>query len=169
MSLRALRRVADERDVLVGFLDAMRDAVARKMDGVSDAHMRDVGVPSGTSLGGIVKHLADVERWWFQASFAGRALEFIGTDADPDADWRVQADDTLGALLERYRAACDESNRIVAAAASLDEPAAAEWDDAAWGPVPTLRWILVHMIEETARHAGHADILRERLDGRTGW
>lgn len=163
----SLRTSGDERAVLVAFLDAQREAVVRKVDGLSEADMRVAGVASGTSPGGIVKHLVDVERWWFQAVFAGRDVAFAWTDDDPDPDWRIEQDDTLPALIEAYRSARDESNRIVAGAGSLDD-LSADSSSGDSGKRASLRWILVHMIEETARHAGHVDILREQLDGAVG-
>jgi len=164
----AIRAAAAEREVLVGFLDSQRDAVVRKVDGLGEDEIRFSGVESGTSLGGIVKHLADVERWWFHAVFAGRDIAFAWTEDDPDPDWRVETDDTLRGLLAAYRDAWEESNRIVAEAGSLDDLSVGSRSGDPEDRV-SLRWILVHMIEETARHAGHADILREQLDGATGW
>jgi uncharacterized damage-inducible protein DinB len=119
-------------------------------------------VPSGTSLLGLVKHLAYVERWWFQEVWAGQPATYPFSETDPDADWRIEPDETTEGVLGLYRGECARSREIVAAAPSLDEVAHHPRRKL------TRRWILVHMIEETARHNGHADILREQLDGATG-
>ena len=153
--------LGDEDQTLVGFLDFHRATLLWKLEGLDDEQLRRPMVPSGTSLLGMVKHLAYVERWWFQQVWAGREATYPFTDEDPDADWRVEPSETTADILALYRGECDASREIVAAA-SLDE--------VAHHPRRKLsrRWILVHMIEETARHNGQADILREQLDGVTG-
>ena len=148
---------AGERDTLVAFLDYLRDAVVVKVEGLSEADARRALVPSGTSLLGLVKHVTRVEVLWFQWSFAGM-------DVHVPSD-RLTDDDRVDAAITAYRAACARSNTIVGA---VNDPAAM----CARGPgdiepLP-LRWVLVHMVEETGRHAGHADILREQIDGQTG-
>jgi hypothetical protein len=104
-----------------------------------------------------------VERSWFQIRFLGQNLPVPYSDADPDADFRIEPDDTTESVLAFYREQIERSRAIVAATPSLDEtakdPERADY---------TLRWMMVHMIEETARHNGHADILREQIDGATG-
>jgi hypothetical protein len=132
---------AGERAVLETFLDLYRDAIIGKVRGVSDEDARLRLVGSATTLGGIVKHLHWVELEWFQRVLARRSVE---------------------RLLAGYEAACATS-RATAAAHALDDVA----PHLRMGEV-SLRWIYVHMIEETARHAGHADILRELIDGTTG-
>jgi uncharacterized damage-inducible protein DinB len=121
-------------------------------------------VPSGTSLLGIVKHLAYVERGWFQRVWAGQEISVPWTEEDPDADWRIEPDETTQDVLALYEGECARSREIVAAAASLDEVVV----HPRWKEELSRRWILTHMLEETARHVGHADILREQLDGATG-
>jgi Protein of unknown function (DUF664) len=120
-------------------------------------------VPSGTSLLGLVKHLTETEHGWFVNEFAraGEPPPFE-REGDPDAGFRIEADETAASVTAGYLRMCARSRRVVAGA-SLDQTV----------PHPRrgtvdLRWILVHMIEETARHNGHADILRELLDGATG-
>lgn len=152
----------DEYESLVRFLDFQRQTVASKLEGLSREEALRSPVPSGTSLLALVKHLTHVERFWFQAVFAGRETGFPWTDDDPDADWRVEDGETVDALLAGYREAVSESDRIIAGVAPDDLSRHAEHRF-------TLRWILLHMIEETARHAGHADILREQVDGATGF
>jgi uncharacterized damage-inducible protein DinB len=115
-----------------------------------------------TTLGGLVKHLAAVEREWFQVVLAGRPEDGLG--APPQGDgWTLASDDTAGSLLAGYEQACAAS-RQAASGFSLDDCV----PHPRMGQV-SLRWIYVHMIEESARHAGHADILREQTDGATGF
>ena len=148
------------------YLDYHRDTLLMKIDGASDADLRRPMVPSGTTLLGLVKHLAYVERWWFQRVFAGEDVRFPWSKEDPDADFRIEPDETTEQVLDLYRGECDKSRRITAAG-SLDDVSRREPDR--WGRAGfSLRWILVHMLEETARHNGHADILREQIDGVTG-
>ena len=154
--------LGDETGTLAGFLDFHRATLLWKIEGLDDEQLRRPMVPSGTSLLGMVKHLAYVERWWFQQVWAGERPGYPWTDDDPDADWRIEPEETTEQVLALYQQECDRSREIVAAASSLD--------DLAHHPRRQLsrRWILVHMIEETARHNGQADILREQLDGVTG-
>ncbi|GAB1511356.1 DinB family protein [Actinophytocola sp. KF-1] len=137
-----------EKDVLVGFLDYLRTAVAAKAEGVPEPGVRTAGVPSGTNLLGLVKHLTHVERHWL----LGERV------TDWQATFHPAPDESAEQLLAAYRATTALTNEVIAACPDLEAP----------GPRATLRWTLTHMIEETARHAGHADILRELLDGRTG-
>jgi uncharacterized damage-inducible protein DinB len=150
---------ADERTTLLAFLDYLREAVAAKAAGVPDEAARAAGVPSGTSLLGLVRHLTATEHNWFVWAYAGEGDDPLDDDAPPAPG------ETAGELLRAYREAAGRSNAIVAACDRLDRPGARSLRET---PPPTMRWILVHMIEETARHAGHADILRERIDGSTG-
>lgn len=156
-------KTGTERDTLVGFLDAQRALLLWKLDGLDEGQARRPMVESGTSLLGLVKHLAWVERWWFVSYIGGRDVEFPWSDEDPDADWRVESDDTIASVSQLFVDAVGEANDVIAAAESLDVVGAK-------GDEPrSLRWVLVHMIEETSRHAGHADILREQIDGTTGY
>ena len=151
-----------EAETLAGFLDFHRATLLWKLEGLDDEQLRRAMVPSGTSLLGMVKHLAYVERWWFQQVWAGQEVTYPWTDEDPDADWRVEPTETTAEILALYRGECDRSREAVTATPDLEE--------VAHHPRRELsrRWILVHMIEETARHNGQADILREQLDGATG-
>ena len=133
-----------------------------KVEGVSDEDLRRPMVPSGTTLLGLVKHLAYVERWWFQDVFGGETVEYPWTDDDPDADFRIEPNESTQEIVDLYVEEC-RKNRDIVAAASLDDMAARP-DRSKY----SLRWIVAHMIEETARHNGHADILRELIDGVTG-
>jgi uncharacterized damage-inducible protein DinB len=161
-----LTAVADERTVLEAFLDYQREAVLRKVRGLSEEDARRRLVASATTPGGIVKHLRWVEMNWFQRVLAGRPHADLPTppwtDEDPDADFRLEPDERLDQVIAEYEAECARS-RQTAAGHSLDDTG----QHRRLGKV-SLRWIYVHMIEETARHAGHADILREQIDGTTG-
>jgi hypothetical protein len=156
------RTPAGEREMLERFLDFERDTLIWKLSGLTREQLTAPRTPSGVGLLGIVKHLGYVERSWFQRRFMGRDVFIAWRGVDPDADFHIGDDETPESVFAFYRAEIEESRRIVAATESLDAVAANPER-----PV-TLRWILVHMIEETARHVGHADILREQADGQTG-
>jgi uncharacterized damage-inducible protein DinB len=151
-----------EKESLRVALDRHRDAILWKLEGVGDEDLRRPLVPSGTSLLGLVKHLAAVEYGWFCDTF-GRETEPLPFDEDdPDADLRVEPGETTADLLAFYgraRAAADRA---------IDEVGLEETGMAWSGEPVTMRWVLIHMVEETARHAGHVDILRELIDGMTG-
>ena len=150
-----------ERQTLETFLDLYRDILKRKLTGLSDQQIRQRHVPSATTLGGLAKHLAAVEREWFQVVLARRSAEELDAPL-PDDSWTLASDDTAEKLLAGYEQACAAS-RQVAAGFLLDDSV----PHPRMGQV-SLRWIYVHMIEESARHVGHADILREQIDGATG-
>ena len=132
-------------------------------DPVSELAARDRRVPSKTTLAGLVKHMTGVERGWFQLVLAVRTPAEIGPNVGGGTDsWELADGDTLASLTEEYRRACEESRQTAARFALGDTV-----PQRRLGRV-SLRWIYVHMIEETARHVGHADILREQTDGATG-
>jgi hypothetical protein len=152
-----------EREVLEAFLDFHRSVVVRKLRGVSEADARRRLVPSQTTLIGIVRHLAGVESDWFHRRMGGADVpRRTGTGNAPDESWTVGDDETIEDVIAAYHESCARS-REVSARFALDDAVA----HPRLGRV-SLRWIYVHMIEETARHAGHADILREQVDGATG-
>jgi uncharacterized damage-inducible protein DinB len=153
---------ADEKTMLSAYLDWYRDAVLRKLEGLDTQAATRRLVPSSTTILGIVKHLAYVERGWFQGSFLGEPVQRLRTSDDPDAEFRVESGDTVQDVADLYRREI-ERNREILAEAQLDDHARRP-DRRDF----SLRWIVVHMIEETARHAGHLDILREQTDGATG-
>ena len=148
-------------EMLSAFLDFHRATLLWKVEGLSDEELRRPLTPSGVCLLGLVKHSAYVERWWFRAVFDGEEVPFPWRSEDPDADWRIEPGETTQEVVALYRAEVERSRRIVAGAA---------WEDRArqTGFDHTLGWILTHMVEEVARHNGHADILREAIDGQTG-
>ncbi|WP_433408174.1 DinB family protein [Saccharomonospora azurea] len=150
--------MTSEREVLLHYLNGMRDAVVRVSEGVPEDRQREPGVASGTNLLGLVRHLTWVEQHWFERVFLGE--EPGTTDA-----MIVPAGRSRAEVVAAYRSACARSDDIVRAAPDLGVLAErANPGEAARVP---LRAIVTHMIEETARHAGHADILRERIDGAT--
>jgi uncharacterized damage-inducible protein DinB len=152
-----------EREVLEAFLDFHRGVLVRKVSGVSEEEARRHRVPSSTTLAGLLKHMIGVERGWFQLRLAGRPAEDIGPNVGGGQDsWELAGNETVEWLVEEYQRTCDQS-RQTAAKFALDDAV----PHRRLGQV-SLRWIYVHMIEETARHVGHADILREQTDGATG-
>ena len=156
---------ADERTTLVEFLDYHRATMVLKASGLSDdqARARSVG-PSTLSMLGLVRHMAQVERIWFREILVGEpAPRLYSTEAEPDRDF----EDTVNATLADALAVLDSEIEIARAATAgvpLDQRSAVPRADGH----PNLRWILVHMIEEYARHCGHADLLREAIDGTVG-
>ena len=158
---------ADERVTLTGFLDWYRLTIVTKVEGLTDEQARTRFVGSDTSLLGLVRHLSEVERSWFRRRLRGEdAPPLYYSDADPDGDFHPGTDWTVAEAVATYGRECAVSRGSVADTASLDELTVVDIGD--YGVRVSLRWILVHMIEETARHAGHADILRELIDGSTG-
>jgi hypothetical protein len=154
-----------ERDALGGFLDVQRDGLIRKIEGVSDADARRTPTASALSLLGIVKHCALWERRWFQVVMAGRRFPGEWPEGDYTGmaeDFVVGERDTVDYWVASYREQAAISREITAGL-ELDAPCArTDLADR------NLRWVLLHLIEETARHAGHADIIRETLDGTRG-
>jgi uncharacterized damage-inducible protein DinB len=158
-----------ERPMVDGYLDYYRLVLAKKLRGAREDAARAPRTPSGMSLLGLVRHMAGVEQWWFVEVGTATKPRYDWTDAefdaDHDCDWKVPPDRTVESVLAYYERACDEA-RAAAANRSLDDMAVDPRTDP---PLRySLRWIYVHMIEETARHTGHADIFREQIDGQTG-
>jgi uncharacterized damage-inducible protein DinB len=154
----------DEMTMLSAFLDRYRETMLWKLEGLSTEQASAHLVPSVTTLLGMVKHLAYVERSWFQMYFAGGPVNFpwAKDEPDQDIDFRISPTDTIESISALYQQEIARSREIVAGASLEDLSKNQER-----GP-RSLRWIMVHMIEETARHAGHADILRELTDGAIG-
>jgi uncharacterized damage-inducible protein DinB len=156
----------DERTMLLEFLDYFRAVFARKIDGLDEHTARTTLPPSPMHLLGMTRHLADVERWWFRVFFAGIDIPMLfESDTDPDLDWHAGPDDTIAHARALWRDEVAAARAIVAPVTDLDTLGAVRTHRR--GDV-SLRWILVHMIEEYARHCGHADLIREAIDGVTG-
>jgi uncharacterized damage-inducible protein DinB len=158
--------VGDERTVLAGVLGAQRATLELKCAGLADELATRSVPPSTLSLLGLVRHLADMERRWFRRVLAGQhAPDRFSSDDEPDGDFDgATADPEV--VAEAWAAWRDEvafAEGLTAAAVSLDVTG-----EDGWRGTVTLRWVLIHMVEEYARHNGHADLLRERIDGRVG-
>src|SRR3990170_3325589 len=150
-------RAGAELEMLLAFMDWLRRAVVAKFEGVDELAARCRTLPSPTSMMGLLRHLTHVEMFWFQHSFAGRDTNPL---RDDDCDFDVADGDTIADLVARYQVACDESREAIRGA-TPDTLAKHPYNY----PEINLRYVLIHMIEETARHAGHLDILREEMDG----
>ncbi|MGC0411848.1 hypothetical protein RKD32_004772 [Streptomyces sp. SAI-195] len=149
------RTGGSEAETLRGFLDYLRTSVAGKVEGAPEPRVRTAAVPSGTNLLGLLTHLTHVER----------AL-FLGAEVRSwPATFRAAPEDGVTEVVTRYREAVERANRVLDGCADLGEPLPLTRPGR---PAPSVRWALTHMIEETGRHAGHADILRELIDGTTG-
>jgi uncharacterized damage-inducible protein DinB len=148
-------------------LDYARDTVHAKCEGLRETDARRAPLPDSPlmTISGIVNHLRWVEAWWIEAVLLGREINDPGTDDDPDREFRIAVEMPLAEVLADYRAACARHRSLVASL-DLDTPSRGALD---WRSEPvTLRWILLHLVEETARHNGHLDILRELADGARG-
>jgi len=161
--------VAEVVDTLEEFLDYFRSVLLRKADGLDETQARARVGASTLDILGLIRHMAVVEQWWFTQAFAGSDEVTRWHDpADPDSDFHHTEGDTLDAARAALLEEIDQSRSVVAAAASLDQLTAIDV-----GPPEnpdrygrrSLRWVMVHMIEEYARHCGHADLLREAIDG----
>jgi hypothetical protein len=152
----------DELATQTGLLDFLRDTVVMKVAGLTDeqAFSRPVS-PSALTPAGIVKHLTGVERFWFSIDFAGADLEWPWTEEYPHGNFSLEPGDTLAAIVDDYGTECARSRDVVAAA-GFDDQARGE------GLSFNLRYAVAHLIEETARHLGHLDLLRESIDGVVG-
>ncbi|MFI7605536.1 DinB family protein [Micromonospora sp. NPDC049366] len=157
--------VADERTMLEGWLDYHRQTLLLKCAGLTADQLTTPSVePSGLTLLGLVRHLAEVEAWWFRDNFAGETVDYpYFTPEQPDADFDVTGTDAEADFATFHREV--ELARAAAAGHSLDETFTEKTPKRR---TFNLRWVYTHMIEEYARHNGHADLIRERLDGVTG-
>ena len=156
-----------ERAVLTTMLDYVRDTVHVKCAGLTDEQARRAPLPGSplTNISSLVSHLRWVEYYWIRVVLLGEEDRTPVTEQDPDAEMRLGLDVPLARLLAEYRASCDQLRELVAPL-DLDTQSRGTLS---WRPEPvTLRWVLMHLIEETARHNGHIDILREMADGVTG-
>jgi uncharacterized damage-inducible protein DinB len=159
---------AGEREMLTAWLDYQRATLAMKCDGLAAAQLRRREVPpSSLSLLGLVRHMAEVERAWFRRRLAGEDARFLYVS---ERNWNAEFDDVDTAdadeAFRTWEAECEAARKLTDAAGSLDDLAKSPTGERE--NFVSLRWILVHMIEEYARHNGHADLIRERIDGATG-
>ncbi|WP_329614185.1 DinB family protein [Streptomyces brevispora] len=156
----------DERTQLTTFLDYTRATATAKCEGLAQEDARKAPLPGSPlmTLAGVVNHLRWVEYYWFEVVFLGGEDEGPWTDEDPDREMRIAVDMPLADVLTEYEEQCARYRELVAAH-DLDTPAKRP---RLGGRHPDLRWILLHLIEETARHNGHLDIIREIVDGTTG-
>ena len=150
--------------LVAGFHGWLRETLFLKCAGLTEEQLRWSPVPSGTCLLGILKHSLYVERWWIAAVIGQRDVDFVWTDEDPDADWRIEPDDTLASISDLFHAEAARSANVLAGV---------EWDDMRLrpgrdDPPRSVGWVMTHMIEEVARHCGHADLIRELIDGNVG-
>jgi hypothetical protein len=158
-----------ERTALAQYLDYQRETMLLKTEGLTNDQLAQRLAPSELTLAGMLYHLALVEESWLEVRFSALPTRepWSGVDWDADPDWefhtalRLDGDE----VRERYRVACERSRAVVAAARDLDQLSAQPLRD---GRHFSLRWVLLHLIEETARHAGHADLIREAIDGAVG-
>ncbi|MEU0689539.1 DinB family protein [Streptomyces uncialis] len=149
------RTGSSETEVLRGFLDYLRTSIAAKVEGAPEPQVRTAAVPSGTNLLGLLNHLTFVER-----------SMFLGDDVtDWQATFQTAPADSVADVVARYRDAVKRANDVLDGCADPGAPVRRPRPDR---PAPSIRWALTHMIEETGRHAGHADILRELVDNTTG-
>jgi uncharacterized damage-inducible protein DinB len=164
---------AGEVATLLGFLDYQRATLAWKCSGLDAAALRATTAATTMTLGGILKHMALVEYGWFSRALHGREYappwDTVDWKADPDWEWHTAAGDSPQELAALWQRAVDQSRadvtQVLDSGDGLSRLAKRTWPD---GRSPSLRWILCHMIEEYARHNGHADLLRESIDGATG-
>lgn len=146
---------SSETEILRGFLDYLRNSIVAKVDDAPEPQVRRAGVPSGTNLLGLLNHLTFVER----STFLGDRV------TNWQATFQAAPADSVADVVARYRTTVERANQILDGCTDLGAPVPRPRPDR---PAPSVRWALTHMIEETGRHAGHADILRELIDGATG-
>jgi uncharacterized damage-inducible protein DinB len=163
---------ADEKATILGFLDYQRATMAWKCRGLNAAGLSVKVAASSMTLGGMLKHLAYVEDYWFSQRLHGNnrrsPFDTVDWKADPDWDWHSAADDTPDELFALWQDSVVRSRTLVDQALAdggFERLARQPWPN---GESPSLRWIVVHMIEEYGRHNGHADLIRESIDGETG-
>jgi uncharacterized damage-inducible protein DinB len=152
-----------EKESLRASLDRHRDVILWKLEGLGDDALRRPMTPSGTNLLGLVKHLAAVEYGWFLLTFGRKTEPLPFDDDDNEADLRVGPHETTEDILAFHRRARAAADQVI------DELGLDDTGRSWSGDRVSLRWVLIHMIEENARHAGHVDIVRELIDGEVGY
>lgn len=158
-----MKRTGGEHELLLGFIDVNRKTVLWKLDGLTEEQARQKVVGSETTLLGIVNHLAHTERYWVQSVIAGRSIEFPWTDENPDAEWIMADHQTIESVVDHFETETAIGDVILANETDLER------EITVGERVHSVRWILIHLVEEIARHAGHADIIRELIDETTGY
>ena len=163
------RALSEPAELIAGFLDAYRDALLRKLDGVPEEELRRSRLPSGWTPLELLKHLTYVERRWLCWGFLAEPVDDPWRDSggDPQGRWAVADDEPLDLLVSRFRDQVRRSREVTAAAALTDRARVGgrfRTPDEA----PTLGWILLHLLQEHARHLGHLDVVRELTDGSVG-
>jgi hypothetical protein len=164
--------VTDERALLLAYIAQQRDALRLAAFGLTDEQARSTPTVSPLSVGGLIKHVTAMERSWIDMVLQRERPSNQEAEADYGADFRLGPDETLGDVLAELAACGAETEQAIAGIADLDQPVpvpqGVPWfpdDVEAW----SVRWVLLHLIEELARHAGHADIVREGVDGATSF
>jgi Protein of unknown function (DUF664) len=161
------RQSVGAKQRFLDYLDFYRSAIVVKLDGLSDAQLRESMLPSGWSPLELLRHLVFMERRWFRWRFLGEDVDDPTGDDGPDGRWTVRDDDTLDGLVSALASGATQTRAIVAAA-DLSDRARGNEHALGGSPPPTLEWVLFHVLQEYARHAGHLDIVRELIDGRVG-
>jgi hypothetical protein len=161
------RQLGDSKELLLGYLDYYRSAVARKVHGLAEDDLRGTRLPSGWSPLEMLKHLVYMERRWLEWGVAGRPVDEPWGDRGPDGRWAVDADESVDDLIARLHAGGERTRQIVETASLADLAATGGRFGDDESP-PTLGWILFHVLQEYARHAGHLDVVRELIDGSVG-
>ncbi|WP_052865319.1 DinB family protein [Streptomyces niger] len=160
--------LTDPHELLLGYLDYYRDALLRKLDGMSERDLRTSRLPSGWTPLAMLKHLAFVERRWLRWGFAGEQVDPVWGETDPETGrWTVSADESPEEIKKLFLDECARS-RTIAAGARLHETARSGGGFNPPDHHPTLSWILFHLLQEYARHVGQLDVVRELADGATG-
>lgn len=148
---------SDELTMLLDYLGLYRDTMIWKIEGLDEERARQTPTPDANSLLNLIVHLSGVETSWSERVIAGNEIS-----RERDSEFGTLDDTTVEQAITMYRTACARTNEIVRGVASADEACRGE-------PGYSVRWVLLHLLEETARHAGHADITRELIDGSVGW
>jgi hypothetical protein len=163
------RQLDDPKELLLGFLDYYRSVITRKIEGLTDAELRDSRLPSGWTPLELLKHLVYMERRWLRWGFRAEQVSDPRGDEDQAGRWHAAPGDTAADLIAALHAA-GEQTRAIASAAELTDISVpgGRFSHNDPQPRPTLAWILVYVLQEYSRHAGHLDIARELTDGTTG-
>ena len=163
------RQLDDPKELLLGFLDYYRSVIARKIEGLTDAELRESRLPSGWTPLELLKHLVYMERRWLRWGFCAEQVLDPRGDEDQAGRWHAGPGDTAADLIAALHAAGEETRAIADAAELADVSAVGgRFTDNDTRPPPTLAWILAYVLQEYSRHAGHLDVARELIDGTTG-